>query len=143
MYLKISYIYEDPVLFALINKYLNAASNINDSLLCNIEFQMELNEYRIPCGSKDMYIIIGESIPTGQNDWGEAIEGFISVIKNPLEKNIWHEVAHLFGANDHYNITTKDGTCSEQNCIMQYGKSEGVFCSETIIEINSYLDFLS
>ena len=57
------------------------------------------------------------------------------------EKNIWHEVAHLLGAEDHYG----DGMNRCKNpdrCIMTYGKTEGVLCEEALAEIRNYISTL-
>src|SRR5690606_28672220 len=102
-------------------------------------FLLELNTYKTSSTTNDMFIIIAKSIPTGSNDWGEAMPGFVAVIKELNEKNIWHEIAHLFGAEDHYEPTTRSDSCDEPNCIMQYGKTEGDFCSRTISEIKTYV----
>lgn len=109
------------------------------SLISCSEFQIKLNDYKVSSKARVLFIIIGESIPTGDNHWGEAMEGFVAVIKKLDEKNIYHELAHLFGAVDHYDSSTRKDSCKEPNCIMQYGKIEGDFCSDTIKEIRTYI----
>lgn len=86
-----------------------------------------------------VYAILGEQFNT-YHPWGDARD-FITIIKNIYEKNIWHEISHLLGAKDHYEVTTKFPLkiCSSNNCIMQYGKTEGYLCEMALEEIRVYL----
>lgn len=52
--------------------------------------------------------------------------GYTSIIKRISEKNIWHEVCHVLGAQDHYET---QHPCDDENCIMQYGVENGSLCS--------------
>jgi len=59
---------------------------------------------------------------------------------------IWHETAHLFGAEDHYvkgNEYRMISECSDpDNCLMQWDPADKdvVFCSKTLEEIRNYLN---
>ena len=83
-------------------------------------------------------------------DWhGLTGDGFCAVVlqpyKNPYKNIVWHEVAHLFGAEDHYNCTNKTERApqctagEEEECIMQYdpGTKQCLFCSGALQEIRS------
>jgi hypothetical protein len=63
--------------------------------------------------------------------------------KNMAQKSIWHETAHVLGANDHYDENTKLplSICTESHkCFMQWDAVKGsCFCSKSIEEINQYL----
>lgn len=84
--------------------------------------------------------IISESLKT-EYPWGEAWE-MITFIKNKEKANIWHEIAHLLGADDHYerDTTAAKDTCGLDDCIMQYGKLSLVFCEKAINEIKRSLN---
>ena len=88
------------------------------------------------------FVFVGEELNTQiQNEWGESIPNWIAVITYIAKKNIWHEVAHLLGAEDHYG----DGMNRCKNpdrCIMTYGKTEGVLCEEALAEIRNYISTL-
>jgi len=55
--------------------------------------------------------------------WGICTEEWLSIIYHlDNEYLVWHEVLHLFGADDCYDLTRNDRgpTCELPNCIMQY-----------------------
>ena len=106
-------------------------------LIKNPKLFSAICEYYPKC---ERFIIIGENLPT-QNKWGDAITDLFTVIKNISEKNIWHEVAHIIGAEDHYDCDTQKAinNCMSDNCIMQFGKANGIFCECSINEIKGYL----
>lgn len=94
-------------------------------------------------GHKHKFIFLGEQLVT-EYPWGDAIVGFITVISYLEEKVIWHEVAHLIGAEDHYNRNTSFHEpleiCSDSaRCIMTWGKTEGILCSVSKHEIKNYI----
>ena len=79
-------------------------------------------------------------------DWhGLAGDGFCAVVlqpyKNPYKNIVWHEVAHLFGAKDHYpnGIEGAPKCTAKESCVMQYdpGAKQCFFCSEALKEIRS------
>lgn len=88
-----------------------------------------------------MIALMGEEIETN-NSWGDARKGFFTIIKNIHEKNIWHEIVHLIGAEDHYDEDTLKvkSICKNNRCIMRYGKTKGVLCQESLNEIRNYLN---
>ncbi|MBP1949349.1 hypothetical protein [Virgibacillus litoralis] len=107
---------------------------VSEYLIHNLDLSLMLNNT-----NNEVFAIIGEELPT-ENQWGDATD-FIAVISCTLEKNIWHEIAHLIGANDHYDNNTQKALdiCMDENCIMQHGKDEGVFCNRVIDEIKKHL----
>jgi len=59
--------------------------------------------------------------------WGVTMNHHISVVYNPENKYIlWHEVLHLFDANDCYSYQAPNAemNCELTNCIMQYAPKE-------------------
>lgn len=61
--------------------------------------------------------------------WGVTMDHLISVVYNPEPENkyiLWHEVLHLFDANDCYSSQAPNsGTnCGLTNCVMQYAPTE-------------------
>jgi len=55
--------------------------------------------------------------------WGICCEEWLSIIYHlDNEYLVWHEVLHLFGADDCYDLTInhRGPTCKLPNCIMQY-----------------------
>lgn len=133
----ISIIVDDPIYKSLVMKYLETGT---DSLLNCHEFLIDLNDYNNTFAIDTFFVIIGDTIPTGHNYWGEALTGFVAVIIKQNRVNIWHEIAHLFGAEDHYDQESKNAICLNKTCIMQYGKSEGEFCAQSIKEITDYIN---
>ncbi|MGP4107951.1 hypothetical protein [Virgibacillus sp. L01] len=109
--------------------------NVSECLIHNFDLSLTLNNSK-----GEVFAIIGEELPT-KNQWGDATD-YIAVISCTQEKNIWHEVAHLIGANDHYDNNTNNALdiCMDDNCIMRYGIVKGVFCERTINEIKSHLE---
>lgn len=115
------------------------------ALLDNQDFILELNcylgelsNYRNTQNYK--FIFIGEQLNI-QNEWGEA-NNWIAVITNLEEKVIWHEIAHLLGANDHYSpetLATSDICSNPLHCIMTFGILTGELCSESLREIRKYM----
>jgi len=87
------------------------------------------------------FIFLGEKLTT-KNSWGDAYGRWLTVISYLHEKNIWHEVAHLLGAEDHYDSETKLplAICTNPSeCIMTYAKTKGVLCKEALAEIRNYI----
>jgi hypothetical protein len=89
------------------------------------------------------FVFVGEELKTQiKNEWGESIPNWIAVIKYIEKMNIWHEVAHLLGAEDHYDSMDENHKalpiCGDPDkCIMTWGKEEGVLCEATLAEIRS------
>ncbi|PAE38170.1 hypothetical protein [Bacillus sp. 7884-1] len=111
---------------------------VSNNLIDSLDLTLILNN----CNG-DVFAIVGEDLPT-DNPWGDATD-FIAVVSCTLEKNIWHEVAHLIGADDHYDKNTNEvlDICMDDNCIMQFGKDEGFLCASTIYEIKLHLNNIS
>lgn len=109
----------------------------NKPLIENYKIQLAINEYSL---KGQRFIIIGENLPT-KNEWGDAFTDLFTVINHISEKNIWHEVAHVIGAEDHYYLDTKKAinNCMSDNCVMQYGKANGILCERAINEIKAHL----
>lgn len=83
-------------------------------------------------------VFVGENLAT-KNPWGDAW-GSMCVIRKVEKAVIWHEIAHLLGAEDHYSesyLATEN--CKKEDCLMRYGILEGDFCHQTIIEIKKLM----
>jgi hypothetical protein len=88
--------------------------------------------------------IVGENVVPGAHGvrmtgkWGELvlyIKGYKEII--------WHEAAHLLGAEDHYNPNssfheTTRVCLNPDNCVMQWNRGD-TFCEKSIDEIRYYL----
>lgn len=115
-------------------------------LLDNDEFVEEVNYYLGEISNyintqNYKFIFIGKQLRT-KNLWGEAND-WVAVIAYLKEKVIWHEIAHLLGAHEHYDPETLEGAniCSNpSHCIMTFGKTVGDLCSESLQEIREYLN---
>lgn len=80
--------------------------------------------------------------------WGLR-NGGLAVVYNDREPALWHEVLHLLGAEDCYDLPDRGPTCSHRRrhlpCIMQYEPIEGEvggklqICPENIELIQSEL----
>lgn len=100
------------------------------------------NSKIIPPAFFNAIIITGKKykleIPFGVAS-GEINEGGICINCNTSKESIWHETAHLLGADDHYGKTAykcKNPT----DCFMQYNATQGsCFCSESVKEIEKCL----
>lgn len=72
--------------------------------------------------------------------------GNIVLLKRTYKNIILHETAHLFGARDHYvlkSLNNMQEICTDkERCVMQWNPADKkvVFCSETIREIQDFLD---
>lgn len=115
----------------------------NVALIDNQKLILELNCYLGELSNyintqNYKFIFIGEQLNI-QNEWGEA-NNWIAVIKELKEKVIWHEIAHLLGANDHYHTETHatlDICSNPSHCIMTFGMQNGELCSESLQEIRN------
>lgn len=105
-------------------------------LLDNFSFQYSVNE---AFNEKKKVVIIGENFRTVA-PWGDAWE-IIAIISTIYKVAIWHEVAHLLGADDYYDYDTKAkvDNCKLEKCIMQYGCCSFEFCDQAVLEINERL----
>lgn len=65
-----------------------------------------------------------------QAKWGYCRTGRICAVYKPRNKYIlWHEVLHLFGAEDCHEGPQKPGPiCKQNDCIMQYAPTENNVC---------------
>ena len=78
-------------------------------------------------------ILITGSKYTLEAPYGVALSadsdvGGISVNANVARESIWHETAHLLGANDHYDSSTKSALPICRNpsgCLMRWNSLEG------------------
>lgn len=67
------------------------------------------------------------------------------VLSRVYRNIIWHETAHLFGAEDHYQKqkpTFMKDICTEKEvCVMQWdpGNKDVIFCTRSIQEMTDYL----
>ena len=131
------------------DKFIKYIYNKNVPLIDNDEFLLEVNSY-LKTISKHLntqnykFIFFGENLKI-TNKWGEAND-WIAVIIKLEEKVIWHEIAHLLGAKDHYETETFTATniCADpSNCVMTYGNTNGEICSESIREIKMYITELA
>jgi hypothetical protein len=116
-----------------------ALSNNDDfeSAVYSYHGELSNNEY----GNNYKFIFIGETLYC-EYPWGDAKGDWFAVIRNVHEKAIWHEIAHLIGAEDHYDPQTHEASsiCSNpSNCIMTHGKLKGELCPENIREIRMAL----
>jgi hypothetical protein len=127
----------DKRFYNMVEKFVDTTPN-NKPLINDDKLLLALNEYYF---HGDRFVIIGEKFVT-ENPWGDARISFITVIKHITEKNIWHEVAHVLGAEDHYIKNSYDviDNCIDDNCIMRYGRYNGTFCSTVINEIKTNLN---
>lgn len=70
--------------------------------------------------------------------------GTLCLLVRDYRNILWHETAHLFGADDHYDEKNRTATpkCEAANlCIMQWdpGHNEHCrFCDQSITEVNTY-----
>ena len=99
----------------------------------------------------DKFIIIsGDKYYIGNTKceklWGQALLGGNVCINRRTEKHvIWHETAHLLGADDHYKekepYKMKKICKDPTNCIMRYVSLEkNSFCDRVKKEIDKYLN---
>ena len=58
--------------------------------------------------------------------WGAEVTGLLATVyrENPDKYIIWHEVLHIFGAEDCYDVSGQN-TCELSTCIMQYAPTGG------------------
>ncbi len=121
----------------LIEKY-----NDKGPLINNWDFNIELSNLNVYENDSGL-ILIGEKLNTS-NDWGEESIKLV-VIKKVEEKNVWHEISHLFGTKDHYDTTTHEklDICESETCIMQFGLLKGTFCKEAINEMKRFFGLLN
>jgi hypothetical protein len=122
------------------------AKNESVPFIDNPDLILAINKFekktKMTSGVRDYrHVFIGENLKAqDQNEWGES-DGYFAVIKNVHKKNIWHEVAHLLGAEDHYG-TGRNLCKSSDICIMTYGNTEGELCEAALAEIRSYINAL-
>jgi hypothetical protein len=129
--------YNNTKFFSIVKKFVDENPN-NRPLIADVMFLMALNKYY---SKRERFVIIGENITT-ENLWGDAFIGFLTVIKHITEQNIWHEVAHVLGAEDHYIKDSDDAieNCVDNSCIMRFGRNDGTLCTGAIDEIKLYLE---
>jgi hypothetical protein len=77
--------------------------------------------------------------------WGGNL-GNLSVVYNVLNKYIlWHEVFHILGAEDCYQLPDRGPTCNIPNCIMQYEPTQvsvgdwPFLCGDNCVRVRSKL----
>lgn len=75
---------------------------------------------------------------------GDILEGGICLNSNMHRNSIWHETAHLLGANDHYDKSNHYQSihCDDSNnCLMQWDSLKGNrFCKNSLTEIYNHLE---
>lgn len=89
--------------------------------------------------------IVGENVVPGAHGVriiGNRGNGVVLLIKG-YKTIIWHEVAHLLGAKDHYNSKSDNheaiqNCLNPENCVMQWNPGDS-FCEKCIDEIKKYL----
>mgnify|MGYP001130862486 CR=1 FL=1 len=100
----------------------------------NTDFK-SLNQLFMGVDNRDIAIIIIGDLKT-INHYGDA-KGICAVITNDNPKNIWHEIAHIFGAKDHYEENELPSSyCKSSNCLMCYDNLDGEFCE---VSLNDYI----
>jgi len=57
--------------------------------------------------------------------WGLTSCKVLAVVYDDREVVLWHEVLHLLGAEDCYDLSNLRRTCEHPLCIMQYAAKEG------------------
>ncbi len=122
------------------NKQDKMCYGLNDKELQYLKKEFGGNDYK---GTLFNSIIIAGANIQLNSSYGEAmwniIEGGLCINVNVAKKSIWHEVAHLLGADDHYDKDTKKPKkiCTDHlNCLMQWNSTQGKhFCSKSIAEI--------
>jgi hypothetical protein len=81
-------------------------------------------------------------------EWGLTFRDHISAVYEKGNKYIlWHEVLHLFGVDDCYDLNNPDGPlkCELNQCIMQYAPQEGnvtpwpFLCKNNIKRLREYI----
>ena len=121
-----------------INNYFIKLNYMNDD---NLDL-INLSNLMYGVDNRDIaFIVIGDL--KIRNNWGDA-QGICAVIGNDHPKNIWHEVAHIFGADDHYDAVSHLPTsvCKSKDCIMRFGELNGELCDESIKEIERYINHI-
>ena len=99
----------------------------------------KLNQLFLNVDNTNIAIIIIGDMKT-INLYGDA-KGICAVITNDNPKNIWHETAHVFGANDHYEEDKSPSLyCTSNNCLMRYDNLDGELCDASIEEVKSYIN---
>jgi len=78
---------------------------------------------------------------------GSIFEGGICINCNTQKNSLWHETAHLLGADDHYNETKNyqsKGCSDPRNCLMQWDSLKGsIFCSNVLSQLKAKLNRIS
>lgn len=83
--------------------------------------------------------------------WGVTVDNSLAVVYQLSNHYaIWHELLHLLGAKDCYDVANPaanaEPTCEHRQCIMQYAATEGVvdgclpICDGNVSRIKSFLE---
>jgi|GEM_PF-4466471 len=107
--------------------------------------------FKVPMVQFDKSIVVvGNKYDLGQGRYGVAHRGGVLCINKFLEKkSIWHETAHLLGADDHYcedeheKVIKRCGDYGKKKkvCLMQWDSLKGAdFCIESLKDIKYYVD---
>ncbi len=83
--------------------------------------------------------------PFGVEFHKDSISGRICINANLEKKSIWHETAHMLGADDHYvretETETEECICpTGKNCLMAWDSLDMNFCQHSICEMQKYLN---
>lgn len=107
------------------NKIIKAYDSITDVI--ESLFKKNHEKIFILLDRKDEFVkLILERTPRAK--WGITTEKKLAFVykENPDKFIIWHEILHLFGAEDcyeEYNLAKKKKDCRLKNCIMRYDPS--------------------
>jgi hypothetical protein len=76
---------------------------------------------------------------------GLTAPNFFAVVVESYRGIVWHEAAHLFGADDHYRSENpgemKQQCTNKVSCVMRY-EPGGIFCTEAVREIRNGMSTL-
>lgn len=136
-YISVNIIYSEGDLFRSMDKIVEK-HNQKSPLLKSTSFLVELHNLIWKEEPVAKVVLIGSKLKTVY-PWGDAYGTDITIVKNPIKYNIWHEISHLFGVDDHYDsdYSPKD-SCKSDKCIMRYGIKGGKLCSKALDEMESY-----
>lgn len=131
----VTFTYGDPNVASITNNIIMQHDK-GSPLLGDFSFQLSVNEV---FNEEEKVVLVGEHFKTIAL-WGDAWE-IIAIISSIEKVAIWHEIAHLLGADDHYDYDTHEklDICELNQCIMQYGCYSFEFCNQAILEIKKRL----